>query len=106
MMNGKPKRYETPRNCDELVDLLMSDLRPEHLHVLARMTEAEFERLYIAVAEQIIEEFGLWKDNEPLLNSCLSVEPADAHDADPARVVVKKMRERVREAAAGVVIIT
>jgi hypothetical protein len=105
MMNGKPKRYETPRSCDELVDLLMSDLRSEHIYALARMTADEFERLYTAVAEQIIEEFGLWKDNDPLLNSCLAIKPADDQDMDPARMVVKKMWQRVRETA-GVVIIT
>lgn len=105
MMTIKKERYERPRSCDELVDLLMSDLMIEHLAILAHMTEDEFERFYDEVAGHIIEEFDLWTGNDALLHSCLFSESDDDEEPDPARVILKKMREQVREEN-GVIIIT
>ena len=50
MMTAKKKHCERPRSCDDLVDLLMSDLMIEHLAILAHMTEDEFELFYDEVA--------------------------------------------------------
>ena len=104
-MMSKKIRYETPRNCDELVDLLMSDLMSDHLDILAQMTDAEFEKFYDAVGGCIIEEFNLWTGNERLLYSCLFSGSFDHHEVDPAWVILKKMRDRVRQDT-GLVIIT
>lgn len=97
MMTAKKKHCERPRSCDDLVDLLMSDLMIEHLAILAHMTEDEFELFYDEVAGHIIEEFDLWTGNDGLLQSCLFSESDDDEEPDPARVILKKMREQVRE---------
>jgi len=96
-MFGTPKPYETPQSCDELVDLLMSDLNPEHELMLAQMDDDQFESFYEEVADQIVDEFALWTGNSRLLSSCLLDDALDDDaSAEPGRVIVEKMRERVQ----------
>lgn len=97
MMHQNMPRYEPPETVDELVDLLLSDLTAEHRRTLSAMTHREFERFYLAVAEALLEEFGLWTGNEKLLASCMSEAGEDSRGMEPARIVLKKMRSRISE---------
>jgi hypothetical protein len=81
---------QTPRTVEEAAQLLLSDLLIQHLQVLSQMSNSEFEALCDHVTPYLIDEFRLWQGNDALLNSCLS---QDAEEADPARIILNKVKE-------------
>jgi hypothetical protein len=81
---------QTPRTVEEAAQLLLSDLLIQHLQTLAEMSNSEFEVLCDHVTPYLIDEFRLWQGNDALLNSCLR---HDTDEADPARVILNKVKE-------------
>ncbi|MCF8053210.1 MAG: hypothetical protein K9L59_18390 [Desulfobacterales bacterium] len=100
MMYQQMPRYELPETVDDLADLLLSDLTVEHKKALSSMNRAEFEQMYLAVAEALLDEFDLWTGNDKLLASCMAeAGESDPDDFEPARIVLEKMRNRMVEEA-------
>jgi len=99
-MHQKIPRYERPETVDDLADLLLADLTAEHRKILSEMSQAEFERFYRVVAESLLDEFDLWTGNHKLLASCMTESgEADSTEAEPARIVLEKMRDRMAKDA-------
>jgi hypothetical protein len=60
------------------------------------MSTADFEQFYLGVAEALLEEFDLWTGNEKLLASCMAeAGESEPSEAEPARIVLKKMRKKL-----------
>jgi hypothetical protein len=89
-MTEKNIDRQAPRTVEEAAQLLLSDLLIQHLQVLSQMTEGEFEILCDRVTPYLIDEFRLWQGNDALMNSCLS---HDTQEADPARIILNKVKE-------------
>ena len=104
-MYEKSKRFTLPETIDDAVDLLISDLLTDHVDTLASLTEQQFDRLYALVAPYILSEFKLWSGNDRLLSACIADLGATDTDCDPAGLILRKARKRLRETT-GVLIIT
>ncbi len=89
-MNEKNTDRPAPRTVEEAAQLLLSDLLIQHLQALSQMSHSEFEDLCDRVTPYLTDEFRLWQGNDALLNSCLS---HDAQEADPARIILNKVKD-------------
>ena len=64
------KRKEWPRNIDEAVERLMFELSEEDKKELKNTNEEDLILHHFGLGEHIRNEFGLWKGNKDLLESC------------------------------------
>ena len=99
------ERFSLPESVDEAVELLISDLRADHIEALSTLSERQFARLYRLVSPFILTEFKVWSGNNQLLNSCMdAIKDTDAN-CDPAGLILRKTKARLNETV-GVLIIT
>lgn len=103
-MYERKRRYHLPRTVDEAADLLAGDLRAMHQDAMGHMTDEQFERLYAAVGAYIIDDFKIWEGNNDLLRSCLSLSADDEKPFDPARIILRKVRQDLQEPSRMVII--
>ena len=104
-MFGYPNQTGLPQTIDQAADLLISDLLTDHVEAMASLNDAEFESLYQGVAPYLIDEFRLWSGNENLLAACIEECYATGESPDPARIILKRVVERIGDTE-GIVIIT
>jgi hypothetical protein len=104
-MFGFPNLEGLPQTIDQAADLLMSDLLTDHIEAMASLSEEEFESLYQGVAPYLIDEFRLWSGNNDLLAACMEACQAEGESPDPARVILKRVIERLGDTE-GIIIIT
>jgi hypothetical protein len=104
-MYDRELRYDIPRTVEDVVELLISDLLTNHREALTGMSENDFDTLYQAVAPYILHEFRLWTGNNELLNACLAATDADGPETDPAMIILRRVKQALREHH-GVLIIT
>jgi hypothetical protein len=83
----------------------MSDLLTDHIEAMAGLSEEEFESLYQGVAPYLIDEFRLWSGNNDLLAACMEACQAQGVSPDPARIILKRVIERIGDTE-GIIIIT
>lgn len=93
-MISKKERYRTPATVNEAAEMLLSDLLVQHLKTLSDMTDYEFNLLCDHVTPYLIEEFQIWQGNNDLLESCY--ESCDEENSDPARVILNRVKEILR----------
>lgn len=104
-MFGSPNLDGLPQTIDQAADLLMSDLLTDHIQAMASLSEEEFESLYQGVAPYLIDEFRLWSGNNDLLAACMEACQAEGMNPDPARIILKRVIERLGDTE-GIIIIT
>jgi hypothetical protein len=96
---------QMPKTVDEAANRLIADLSILDQEILSKMDEDEFDRFYEAVATCILDDFNLWTGNDRLLISCYTVEKGDNGDDEPARIILKKVKQKLQHTD-GIVIIT
>lgn len=87
-----------PDTVEQVVELLSQDLSLRDKVVMAQLTERELDsEIYLAMAKTIRREFGLYRGNPDLLNSCRSYLGRD-YDSfeDPAMVIVKELWKKIK----------
>jgi DNA topoisomerase IB len=94
-----------PQTIDQAADLLISDLLTDHIEAIASLSNEEFESLYQGVAPYLIDEFRLWSGNDILLAACMEACQASGETPDPARIILKRVVERIGDTE-GIIIIT
>jgi len=104
-MFERAKKRLLPRTVDEVAELLIADLMTSDVQALAKIDEDGFNRLYQDVAAYILDEFQIWTGNPELLHSCLQQAEEGGPGFDPARLILKRVRDKLA-ASEGVVIIT
>jgi hypothetical protein len=105
MMYEKQSAHMLPRTLDDVVDLLIGDLRADERQTLSNLSEMEFNCLYASVAKTIINEFKLWDGNEDLTLACVQASDDVGTSSDPAMTILQKVRQAL-QADPGIVIIT
>jgi hypothetical protein len=100
-----PHPAELPQTIDQAADLIISDLLADHVEAMANLSDEEFESLYQGVAPYLIDEFRLWSGNNNLLAACLEACNANGESPDPARIILKRVVERIGDTE-GIIIIT
>lgn len=89
------ERHRYPKTVDEAAQRLISDLLVQQLKALSRMDEAAFDDLCDAVTPTLLDEFEIWQGNDALLTSCY--QRCDDDCADPARIILKRVKEILRD---------
>jgi len=92
-MIGKKLDLQAPQTVDEAAQMLLSDLLIQHLQSLSQMAEVDFETLCEGVTPYLIDEFKLWQGNDALLDSCFA---RISDETDPARIILNRVRELLR----------
>jgi DNA topoisomerase IB len=104
-MFGSPNPVGLPQTIDQAADLLIADLLTDHVEAMAGLSDEEFESLYQGVAPYLIDEFRLWSGNDNLLAACMEECQANGEIPDPARVILRRVVERIGDTE-GIIIIT
>lgn len=88
-----------PSTVSEVVEILFRDLHLRDKVILASLSEDELESsVYLALANTIRKEFGLYSGNHELLDSCAALlgKEYDRYE-DPAMVIVKELWKKIKE---------
>jgi hypothetical protein len=105
MKNNRHRRYKMPKTVDEAAELLISDLSIADQDVLGKMSDEDFDHFYRSVAGYILEDFEIWRNNAQLMASSFEDDPQNDATHDPAKIILKRVREKLQHAE-GVVIVT
>lgn len=81
--------YGWPRSVEQAVDWLIAMMEPEQKIQVAELTKENLVDLQYGLGAAIRNEFGLWSDNQDLLDDCLLLthSPLYARDAGDSAVV-------------------
>ena len=104
-MYDKKRWYDIPKTIDEAAELLISDLSTSHQEVLSNLDDEEFNQFYESVAKFVLDDFELWCGNHALLRSCFTSTATVDSVAEPAKIILNRVREMLQETS-GIVIIT
>jgi hypothetical protein len=96
-MYEKPNMQKLPRTVDEVADLLISDLPPQHMATLSGLSENEFVRLYDSVANYVLDEFKVWTGNDDLLESCMNQVDDANQTTDPAMIILRRVWQKLND---------
>ncbi len=96
-MCDKKQWIEIPRTPNEAAELLLSDLSAGHQKVLSNLDNEEFDLFYEFVAKFILDDFELWSGNDALLHSCYESLPTGDTSAEPAKIILNRVREMLQE---------
>lgn len=96
-MYEKPNMQKLPRTVDEVADLLISDLPPQHMATLSGLSENEFVRLYDSVANYVLDEFKVWTGNDDLLESCMDQVDDANQTTDPAMIILRRVWQKLND---------
>ena len=87
-----------PQSVVEAVDMLHADMSLNDEILLATTNEDYLIDAYFALGHQIRHEYGLWADNDDLLESCRIISKnIDLHIDDASMLIVKALWERVKK---------
>lgn len=90
------KRFDMPQTVDQAVDVLLSDLTTQQMFDMSRMADNEFDQLCKTLVPYLQHDFRLWDGNDALLMDALNSVKNPA-GADPMRIIMNHLRERLTE---------
>ena len=89
---------KVPQTVDEGVDFLIEEIPLRDRAHIAGMKEHELLAIEFYLGLHIRNDFGLWSDNQALLDSCRKLSgERDLHPDDATVVIVKALWRRLRE---------
>ena len=87
-----------PETFEEAVELLEKHLPLEHRVNLSKMDDEELVDIHLSIGAWVRETFGLWEENEKLMESIEAFTGRKIRSADEASaVIVKELARRLRE---------
>ena len=97
-MVSRFKSKQLPKNVDQAVDLLISELTLKDKTKIAKMGEYDLSALPFTIGQYIREHFGLGRGNEDLMQSCCSLaEEDDLHEETASMVIIEALWNRLRQ---------
>ncbi len=86
-----------PRSVDEAVDRLISELPLKDRVSIAKMNKRELSAIHATLGSHIREQFGFWRGNEELMESCRIRSGRDKFDvATGSAIIIDTMWARLR----------
>jgi hypothetical protein len=79
---------DPPRSVDEAVSRLISELPLRYAAKIAKMNGRDLSALHGTIGPYIRENFGLWKGNDQLMESCRMSNDHDYLHIDSASMVI------------------
>ena len=89
---------EYPKTVGEAVDRLISELKLKDRATISNMSAEGVAVLNQTLGKYIRDHFGLWKDNDALIESCRVLSKTDVFNADVASMVMlMELWEKLQE---------
>ena len=86
-----------PQSIDTAVDRLHSKMPLKDKTTIANMTEAELVNLNTTLGKYIMNQFGLWSDNQALIASCRAFSESEfKSEEDAANVIIQALWHRLQ----------
>ncbi len=87
-----------PETVEQAVGILISKmLLKDKIHI-AKMSEHELINIYQSLGSYIQNSFGLWAENERLLNDCrIKLEKDDIHEDDASSLIIHELWKQLRK---------
>lgn len=83
-----------PKTVDEAAKQLLKDLPIHEKHQVANALEDNFINFHFGLGMEIRNNFGLWQDNEELMNSCREISgDKDLHVDSASTLIIKALWE-------------
>ncbi len=79
---------DPPRSVDEAVEKLISELPLRYAAKIAKMNGRDLSALHATIGPYIRENFGLWRGNDELMESCRMFNDYDYLHIDSASMVI------------------
>lgn len=86
-----------PQSVDEAVDRLVRELDADSKAQISSLDEADLGRLHLGFGTGIRNNFGLWRGNDALLESCGGGKPV--HPERCSSVIIQALWQRLRSGA-------
>jgi len=99
-------KHEHPRTVQEAVEQLVLQLSQADKISVAEVEENDLISLHFGLGQVIRNEFGLWRDNRPLLLDCQRIKGKDIanipdlptiHPDDASMVIIQAFWRRLRD---------
>lgn len=100
MSDGRNGKTNLPRTVDEAVDQLMAQMSPDDLTAIREMSVNDLISLHFSLGMTIRNQFGLWRGNDALLESCASVRGVPSgffHPDSASGVIIEALWRRLQE---------
>jgi hypothetical protein len=82
------KEDEWPRTCDEAVAWVVNHLDADSTEIVRRTPRDELIKFHHGWGTGIRNNFGLWRGNRELLESCLALEPGAQYHSDSVSMII------------------
>jgi len=79
---------DLPRSVDEAVDRLIAELPLRYTAKIAKMNGGDLSALHATIGPYIRKNFGLWRGNEELMESCRIWSGQDEFYIDTASAMI------------------
>lgn len=87
-----------PKSVDDAVDILLLDFSLNNEIHMAAMKEEYLAGLHFSLGSKIRNEFGLWTENEALMEFCRKLSGNEnLHVDDASMVIIKAVWERLKK---------
>lgn len=87
-----------PRSCDEAVDWLIEALGESSKIKIKETPREALIRYHHGLGRAIRNNFGLWRENYELLESCMQIRPhQDFHPDTVSMIIIEKTWEKLNE---------
>lgn len=87
-----------PRNVNEAVQRLASELSLKDCTTIANMSISELPSLFPSLGRYIKDKFGLWAGNTDLMTACqFTSKKSDLNEDDACRLIIRHLWDKLRQ---------
>ena len=91
------RRYPFPKNVDEAVERLFTQLTLKDKSKIARMDHRDLKPLDHTLGRYIADHFGLWEDNDALISSCgFTLGKGSIEEEEAISLIIRKLWEKLQ----------
>jgi putative molybdenum carrier protein/uncharacterized protein DUF6794 len=91
------RRYPLPKNVDEAVERLFSQMTLKDKSKIARMNNRDLKTLDHSLGRYIADNFGLWEDNDALISSCgFILGKGSIEEEEAISLIIRKLWEKLQ----------
>ncbi|MCP4579255.1 MAG: hypothetical protein GY846_23525 [Deltaproteobacteria bacterium] len=91
------RRYPFPKNVDEAVERLFTQLTLKDKSKIARMGHRDLKPLDHTLGRYIADNFGLWEDNDALISSCgFILGKGSIEEEEAISLIIRKLWEKLQ----------
>ena len=91
------RRYPFPKDVDEAVERLFSQMTLKDKSKIARMNKGDLKTLGRSLGRYIIDNFGLWENNDALISSCgFMLGKGSIEEEEAIALIIRKLWKKLQ----------